>query len=174
MIPITDFNFDLNSSANPQTVLVESSLGSLLKKDYYEPISLEGEVYRLNSNEITFYSALCYKETDKTIHSNYSEWINELTLALDVTKFIQKYKLQAALQETITRVNNFFTNYSVQFELSIDEEELYETLHIFIITPLNTKQASKQIRHMFKGWSLLRKDKFYNYISITTRKIDAI
>ena len=173
MIPI-DLNFDINSSSNPQTALVETNIGALSKKNYYQPLSLEGETYRLNNNEILYNSSLCYKETDKTVQSNYSEWLNELALVLDVKNFIQNYQLESLIQEAILRINEFFDNHTIQFELVIDEEEFDETLLLYIVTSLTTREASKLTRQMFKNWSLIRKHNFYNHISITTRRIDAI
>jgi hypothetical protein len=174
MIPITDLNFDINSSSNPQNVLVEANIGVLSKKNYYQPLSLEGENYILNNNEIFYNSSLCYKERDKTVQSNYSEWLNELALVLDVKNFIKNYQLESSIQEAVLRINDFFDNHTIQFELVIDEEEFDETLLIYIVTPSTTRDASKRTREMFRNWSLIRKHNFYNHISITTRRIDAI
>jgi hypothetical protein len=169
---VPNIHLDINSVTNPQIPLIENSLGDLSKKMYYQPETLSKDTYALynlnpNFNEISF------KETEKTILSGDNEYLSELYSILIVREYIKQHNLETSLLESINRINSYFDNPIIKFEFTIDIEEGFETLFVYIITPLTTREASITTRKMYKGWNLLKETNFRKHITLITRNINA-
>jgi hypothetical protein len=92
----------------------------------------------------------------------------------EIQNYIIEHDLTENLKAALSRINDFFDHPIIKFEHTIDIEEGFESFFVYIITDLSTKEASLQIRQMFKGWELLKNRAFTQKIAIITRRADAI
>jgi hypothetical protein len=90
-----------------------------------------------------------------------------------VREYIKQHNLETSLLESINRINSYFDNPIIKFEFTIDIEEGFETLFVYIITPLTTREASITTRKMYKGWNLLKETNFRKHITLIARNINA-
>jgi len=114
------------------------------------------------------------EEADLIVIESKTSLLDGIELSDEAVLFIKQHDLKANIEAVLVRIADFFEDYTIKIEHRVDVEEGFETLFIYIITDLPTKNASLQIRQMFKGWKLLKNKAFIQKVAIITRRHDTI
>lgn len=100
--------------------------------------------------------------------------LDAIEVSEEASAYIEKHNLKANVEATLVRIADFFEDYTIKIKHTVDVEEGFETLFIFIVSELSVREAYKKTRAMYKDWALLKEKSFRKYVTITTRNSDAI